>query len=258
MLVEGFPAQVLATNCWVIAAGAGEQCIIVDPGGGLGDHLTDLLDRHRLRPAAVVSTHGHFDHTMSVAPLCARYAVPYYLHPADRAQLLDPWSAIGLPRNTPVPGFEDAVPAEPDEVRALTDGATLDLAGVRLTARGVPGHTPGSVSLELAGGGPEGQDVLFTGDFLFAGSIGRMDFPGGSEEQMGASLRARCCRARTRRSCTPDTGRPPPSAASARATRICGNCHERRLRRGHGHPAPFFRRRGRGARGAKRCGSVRS
>jgi glyoxylase-like metal-dependent hydrolase (beta-lactamase superfamily II) len=183
VLIAGFPAPALGTNCWVVAPKAGEQCVIIDPGVGVVDQLEEVLAEHRLRPAAVLLTHGHFDHTFSVVPVCGAKGIPAYIHPADRAQLADPWSGIGAPIGTPL--FGEITFSEPEDVRELHDGQTLHLAGVELTVALAPGHTPGSLVFGVAT--PEAP-VLFSGDLLFADSIGRVDLPGGSAQAMLDSL----------------------------------------------------------------------
>jgi glyoxylase-like metal-dependent hydrolase (beta-lactamase superfamily II) len=163
----------------VVAAGRGEQCVVVDPGYDAVPALDDLLAEHRLAPVAVLLTHGHVDHTWSVTPVCGAKDVPALIHPADRPMLTDPTSGLGLPSGTPIMGrFEWA---EPSDVRVLDDGETLALAGLELMVDSAPGHTPGSVTFRC-----DGQ--LFSGDLLFAGSIGRTDLPGGSYEQLQSSL----------------------------------------------------------------------
>ena len=179
MLVVGFPAGPWQTNCWVVAPAAGEQCVVIDPGHGAEGPLEEILAEHRLRPVAVLLTHGHVDHTWSVVPVCGAKGVPALMHPADRGMLVEPASAIGAPPGTPILGRIDW--AEPDDVRELKDGELLELAGLRLRVDETPGHTPGSITF-LADGD------YFSGDLLFAGSIGRTDFPGGSFEQIQESL----------------------------------------------------------------------
>lgn len=183
MLVAGFPAGPPATNCWVVAPGTGEQCVVIDPGIGAESLLDDVLREHDLQPVAVLLTHGHFDHTFAVVPVCGAHGVAAYVHPADRAQIIDPWSGMGIPRDTALFGRLEF--AEPDDVIELTDAQTVSLAGLDLTVRLSPGHTPGSVVFGL--GAPEAP-MLFSGDVLFAGSIGRVDLPGGSEADMLSSL----------------------------------------------------------------------
>jgi hydroxyacylglutathione hydrolase len=185
VLVTGFPAGPPGTNCWVVAPGPGERCVVVDPGVDATGPLQDVLDEHRLRPAAVLLTHGHLDHTFCVVPVCEAAGVPAYVHPADRGQLRDPWSGLGLSPGTPLFGLTALPLAEPDDVRPLADADLLELAGLRLGVRHAPGHTAGSVTFSLDT--PQAP-VLLSGDLLFAGSIGRVDLPGGSESAMLDSL----------------------------------------------------------------------
>jgi hydroxyacylglutathione hydrolase len=185
VLVTGFPSDVTATNCWVVAPGNGEQCVVIDPGFGVQRELDEIIGRHRLHPVAVLLTHGHLDHTFAVVPVCQARDVPAYIHPGDREQLADPWSGLGMPTGAPIFGRSGLTFAEPSDLRELDDGATLELAGLELTVRHAPGHTPGSVAFSLdAADAPR----FFSGDLLFAGAIGRMDLPGGSETEMFASL----------------------------------------------------------------------
>ena len=186
MLIAGIPSALTATNCWVVAPAAGEQCVIIDPGVQVGPQLDEVIAGRRLHPVAVLLTHGHIDHTFSVVPVCQARDVPAYIHPADRGQLADPWSGLGLAPGTPLLGLSGLTVAEPDDVRPLADGDTVPLAGLKFAVRHAPGHTVGSVVFGLGG---DGEDVLFSGDVLFAGSIGRVDLPGGSMAQMTASLR---------------------------------------------------------------------
>jgi glyoxylase-like metal-dependent hydrolase (beta-lactamase superfamily II) len=185
VLVSGFPAGPPGTNCFVVAPGPGERCVVIDPGIDAVDALDELLDRHRLRPAAVLLTHGHLDHTFSVVPVCGAKDVPAWIHPDDRGQLTDPLRWIGVPPGTPVMGITSLPTAEPDDVRALADGETLELAGLALTVRHTPGHTLGSVVFGLD---TPDAPLLFSGDLLFAGSVGRTDLPGGSPAAMLDSL----------------------------------------------------------------------
>jgi glyoxylase-like metal-dependent hydrolase (beta-lactamase superfamily II) len=184
VLIAGFPSAATDTNCWVVAPGAGEQCVVIDPGIGVTDRLDDVLAEQRLHPVAVLLTHGHFDHTFSVLPVCQARDVPAYIHPGDRGQLADPWSGVGLPPGTPL--FGTLTFAEPDDVRELTGDDKISIAGLDFAVRHAPGHSPGSVVFGLAGAD---EAVLFSGDVLFAGSIGRTDLPGGSMAAMEASLR---------------------------------------------------------------------
>ncbi|MEV8506027.1 MBL fold metallo-hydrolase [Actinoplanes sp. NPDC051475] len=189
MLVTGFPADAFGTNCYVVAAGPGEQCVVVDPGVGVLNRLDEVLAQHRLHPAAVLLTHGHLDHTFSVAPVCGARGITAYVHPADRELLADPGKGLGVSLDELFGGRFTY--SEPEDVAELTDGSTLSLAGLEITVDHAPGHTGGSVLFRLPGAGTswEADQICLSGDVLFAGSIGRTDLPGGSTETMLTSLR---------------------------------------------------------------------
>jgi glyoxylase-like metal-dependent hydrolase (beta-lactamase superfamily II) len=145
------------------------------------DRLDDVV--------AVVLTHGHVDHIWSVVPVCSAHRVPAYIHPDDRELFTSPGRGFGLPVGREI--FPGMTFVEPDDVRQLSDGEVLDLAGLALTVDHAPGHTPGSVTFRLSGT-DEHEPVLFSGDLLFAGSIGRTDLPGGDYPTILRSL-ARVC-----------------------------------------------------------------
>jgi hydroxyacylglutathione hydrolase len=202
VLIKGFPAGSFAANCYVIAQGAGEDCLIIDPGEDAAPGIDEIVAEHRLRPVAALATHGHLDHIWSIAPVCDSAGIPAYIHPADRDLLTDP--AKGLSLNPGQQLFGGLTLSEPADVLELDDGVTLELAGISLIVDHAPGHTPGSVTFRtdaessLRATGTTlvvGRDVagaLFTGDLLFAGSIGRTDLPGGDYQTILDSL-ARVC-----------------------------------------------------------------
>ena len=190
MLVRGFPAQAFDTNCYVVAPGRGEQCVVVDPGIGVESQLDDLLREHDLQPVAVLLTHGHLDHTFSVTPVCGARGIPAYIASEDRDQLADPVKYLSAGSSQLFGGRLEWT--EPDDVRLLDPQEPLEIAGLRIGVDWAPGHTPGSVVFRLPGigvDGEAGEPILLSGDVLFAGSIGRTDLPGGSWEAMQASLR---------------------------------------------------------------------
>jgi len=192
VLVVGFPAGPWGTNCWVLATGPGQECLIVDPGKDSAPGIEEAVEEHGLRPVAVLLTHGHIDHVWSVVPVCGARGIPAYIHPRDRGLLEDPLSGIspetGRMLATMTGGRLQA--GEPEDLRLLEDGATISLAGLDLTVDHAPGHTPGSVMFGRAGSG-EVPPVLVSGDVLFEGSIGRTDLPGGDHQQMLDSLATR-------------------------------------------------------------------
>jgi glyoxylase-like metal-dependent hydrolase (beta-lactamase superfamily II) len=180
--------------------------VIVDPGQDAERGIEELLAEHRLRPAAVLLTHGHIDHIWSVAPVCGAKGIPAYIHPRDRVLLSDP--AKGFPLGAGQELFGGLEFTEPDDVKELADGMTLSLVGLEITVNHAPGHTEGSVTFRLplergsarapitAQGKSKmdeaGIDVLFSGDLLFAGSIGRTDLPGGDYPTILRSLAQVC------------------------------------------------------------------
>ena len=199
-----FPAAAFATNCYILAPGAGQECVIVDPGIGVVDTVAAVLAEHRLRPAAVLLTHGHLDHVYSVTPVCrgggAAY-LPAFVHTEDRYRLADPIRLLdpALVSDT----FKQlqqqfgaaAQWTEPDDIRLVEDGDPIEVAGLRFVVRHAPGHTEGSVMFGLDGV-PDGINpdfgldaTMISGDVLFAGSIGRTDLAGGSSAAMTRSLR---------------------------------------------------------------------
>jgi glyoxylase-like metal-dependent hydrolase (beta-lactamase superfamily II) len=180
MLVEGFPAGSFATNCYVVAPGPGEQCVVIDPGQVAVPGVEDIVRTHRLQPVAVLLTHGHIDHVWSVVPVCGAHDVPAYVHPADRYMLTDPARSFGLPAGQPV--FGGLTLAEPSDVIELTGSDTITLAGLDFAVEHAPGHTEGSLTFRL------GDAVFFSGDLVFAGSIGRTDLPGGDYDTILDSL----------------------------------------------------------------------
>jgi glyoxylase-like metal-dependent hydrolase (beta-lactamase superfamily II) len=184
VLVATVPAQAFGSNCYVVAIGAGEQCIVIDPGIGVIDRLDGVLAEHRLHPAAVMVTHGHIDHTFSVAPVCGARGITAYVHPADRELLADPGKGLSMDLSAM---FGGRLPyAEPEDVTELPDGGPITVAGIELHTVHAPGHTRGSVLFRV----PDADGALcFSGDVLFAGSIGRTDLPGGDPAAMTASLR---------------------------------------------------------------------
>jgi hydroxyacylglutathione hydrolase len=203
VLVAGFPAGAFAANCYIVAPAPGEQCVIIDPGQDAEAEIEEVLAEHRLRPAAVLLTHGHIDHVWSVAPVCGAKGIPAYVHPDDRVLLSDP--AKGFPLGAGQQLFGGLEFTEPDDVKELTDGMTLSLSGLEIVVNHAPGHTEGSVTFRLpadsgsaaAGMGSPAQaspggGILFSGDLLFAGSIGRTDLPGGDYPTILRSL-ARVC-----------------------------------------------------------------
>jgi glyoxylase-like metal-dependent hydrolase (beta-lactamase superfamily II) len=170
------PVTAFAQNCSVVWCEQTRRGAVIDPGGDL-DHIARVVEREQLTVERVLLTHGHLDHVGAAAALAERYAVPIEgPHRADAFwldALRDQAAMFGLPPSKP---------CVPD--RWLNDGDTVAFGDERLAVLHCPGHTPGHVVFHHAG-----AQLAFVGDVLFAGSIGRTDFPGGDFGQLIRSIR---------------------------------------------------------------------
>ncbi|MET1006457.1 MAG: MBL fold metallo-hydrolase [Propionibacteriaceae bacterium] len=194
MFIASFPAGPWQTNCYVVATGPGAECVIVDPGMDATSGVREVVDEHHLKPVAVMLTHGHLDHMYSVTPICSSYDSTCWIHPDDRGLLADPLRAMSAETSAMLAQLAGGSPTfvEPDDVREMVDGALVSVAGVDFSCLHAPGHTPGSIMFRTPYDNDADIDsVVFTGDVLFAGSIGRTDLPGGSTEAMLNSLRTK-------------------------------------------------------------------
>jgi hydroxyacylglutathione hydrolase len=188
VLIAGFPAGPWGTNCYVVATAPGAECVVVDPGKDAAEGVAQVVREHRLKPVSVLVTHGHLDHMWCVAPVAGSYDSPAYIHPEDRHLLTDPMAGIS-PESAGMLLGGDYEFAEPGDVRPLADGDDLEIAGLRFAVDHAPGHTRGSVTFRSPYDGPEDvPELMFSGDLLFAGSIGRTDLPGGDHPTMLRSL----------------------------------------------------------------------
>jgi len=181
LLIDSFAAPMFATNCWVLASEPGSECVVIDPGmPDVSLALEEILQRHKLKPVAVIATHGHLDHTFSIKPIADGYAIPTYIHGEDRAYLTAPEKLLSEEFASTVAEMNFV---EPSQVRELRNGEVIDLVGLSFRAIHAPGHTRGSLMFEVS------EQVLVSGDVLFAGSIGRTDLPMGSAKDMEETLR---------------------------------------------------------------------
>lgn len=186
MRVMGFPAGMFQTNCYVIALDDQPECVVIDPGQDALAPLKQLFGEHSFTPVAVLLTHGHLDHTWTAQPLCDEFGIPAYIHPDDREMLATPSAGLG----PQLSGFvQDSDFTEPGTVKDLADGETIELAGIDFAIDHTPGHTRGSVVARTRVETEDGErTIVFTGDTLFAGSIGRSDLPGGNHAQLLSSI----------------------------------------------------------------------
>lgn len=165
----------LQANCFIAADPASDQGVVIDPGGE-AERILRALEEMGARAAYIINTHGHADHAAASKGLREALGAPVLIHEADaellgkRGRQMALW--MGLEFET----------VEPD--RLLRDGEEIEFGEARLKVLHTPGHTPGSISL-LA------PDRVFTGDCLFAGGVGRWDFPGGSEQDLFRSIETR-------------------------------------------------------------------
>jgi len=189
MEISGLRLWIAGTNAWIVApSGDGGECVLVDappdPGAVLGH-----LEEHGLRLVALLATHGHIDHVGGIGETSRGqgHDVAVHIHDADRHMLLDPIGASGTLGQ--ILEYEELDLRPPELLAGLDDGERVSGAGMTFTAIHTPGHTQGSTCflLDVEGEAP----ILFSGDHLFAGSVGRTDLPGGSHTQLMASMAAR-------------------------------------------------------------------
>lgn len=182
MLIERLELWLAATNTYVVAREAGGPALVVDAPPDPDERLPSLLARLRLIPIGLLVTHAHLDHVGGASRLVERTGVTAYMHPDDDYLALHPAEQMRLMFGF-APGPEHRPPAV---FQPLADGLVLDLAGLRMEVLATPGHTPGHCCFHLAEEG-----ILFSGDQLFAGSIGRTDLAGGDYETLMRSMTAR-------------------------------------------------------------------
>ena len=173
MYLDVFDRNPYGTDCWLLAGDGSDQAIVVDPGFE-PDAVHGLLAAAGKTPAAVLLTHAHLDHA-GTAGVFAGDQIPVLCHPADALAFTDPvaWRRDAFPN-----------PLEPvKDLRPFEDGDVLRLAGVDVEVWHTPGHTPGHCIFRL-----DGDLLVFSGDLVFAGSIGRSDFANSDPAQMHRSL----------------------------------------------------------------------
>lgn len=185
-LIAGLPLWLAQTNCWVVAPlGRGGECVLIDAPPDPA-RIVQVLREHELRLVAILSTHGHIDHIGGVGTLVhgtpEGASVKVHIHERDEHLLLDPAGTSGF-----FAQYLDGLDLRPPEqVYGLDDGERVSGAGMTFTCLHTPGHTQGSVCLQLSLEGL--PPILFSGDHLFQGSIGRTDLPGGDFDQLMASM----------------------------------------------------------------------
>jgi len=176
-ILERYYVGMLQTNCYLLGDSRVGQAVVIDPGGN-SDRIAGRIKQLGLELVAILNTHAHFDHIMDAWPLKAALGGTVYLHRKDEPLLQDRTVGLGA-----VPGLSfSASNAHID--KWLQEGDRLVFGSIELEVLETPGHTPGHVSFHFVK-----RKLIFVGDTLFAGSIGRTDFPGGSYDQLIRSVR---------------------------------------------------------------------
>lgn len=181
MIIDSRPLWLAQTNTYVIAPAPNGPAVVVDAPPDAAA-VEELLGEHGLTPVALLLTHGHIDHMGGAGSVVKATGARAYVHPDDDFLTLDPGAQLQMLFGMRPPG--DFAP--PEELIDLEDGQVLELAGLSLEVIHTPGHTPGHCCFHL-----DAEGVLFSGDQLFAGSIGRTDLPGGDTATLGRSMRER-------------------------------------------------------------------
>ncbi|MGB9791229.1 MAG: MBL fold metallo-hydrolase [Thermacetogeniaceae bacterium] len=163
----------LAANCYIIWCGQTKEALVIDPGGE-GSRILAEIAKEGLHVRYIVNTHGHIDHIAANNQVKEETQAKLLIHPDDAPLLTDPELNLSAYTGRPF----RSLPSD----MMIADGDEIAVGNLRFVVLHTPGHTPGSICLKAEG-------VLFTGDTLFAGSIGRTDFPGGSYRQILESIK---------------------------------------------------------------------
>lgn len=167
--IEALEVGPMGANCYVVSDPSAKEAFIIDPGGESG-RIKALLKGKGLSLKFIINTHGHGDHILANGS----FDVPVYIHRLEKEFLTDPEKNLS--------GMFGFLFKAPKATKLLEDGDRISIAGLKLEIIHTPGHTPGGISIKLDG-------VVFTGDTLFSGSIGRTDLPYGDEKAIFASIR---------------------------------------------------------------------
>ena len=173
MKINHYVVGPVQTNCYVVINEENKECLIIDPGAS-AKQLAELIRKDELTPVAVLLTHGHFDHAGGAEDLAKEFDIKIYAHEAERDTLGNPQKNVSW-----MVGASESYRADV----FLKDEDVITLAGFDIKVLHTPGHTEGGCCYYVAD-----EDVVFTGDTLFAQSVGRTDFPGGSMSQIVRSV----------------------------------------------------------------------
>ena len=177
MKIDSLVLGLYETNCYILRSSEqAEDCLIIDTGLDSGRLIDFILDK-KLNPVALVLTHGHIDHIAAVVDLREKFPdIKVYIHKLDAEMLEEPLSNLSAMTGA-------AFVTEPADF-TVQDQETIEQAGIKLHVLHTPGHTPGGISLYSVE-----EEVVFSGDALFADSVGRTDFPGSSMTQLVKAIK---------------------------------------------------------------------
>ena len=173
MRINHYVVGMVQTNCYIVINDETKECFIIDPGAS-PKQLADKIKQDNLTPVAILLTHGHFDHVAGAKGLAEEFEIKIYANEAEADTLRDPQKNVSW-----MVGCKDSYDADV----FLKDEEVITLAGFEIKVLHTPGHTEGGCCYYIAEEG-----VIFTGDTLFAQSVGRTDFPGGSMSQIVRSI----------------------------------------------------------------------
>jgi len=173
MILEILTVGALETNCYILGDEKTKQAVVIDPGGDF-EIIEDHLKKLKLKVQYIILTHGHIDHIGALGELKKATGAEILIHSKDSAMLYD------LNQNLSIFSGDKIIPIKADKL--LEEGDIIQCGGIKLEVLHTPGHTPGGISLLT-------DKMIFTGDTLFCGSIGRTDFPGSSYQKLLSSIK---------------------------------------------------------------------
>jgi hydroxyacylglutathione hydrolase len=173
MIFQNFRTGMLEVNCYILACEVSHKGFVIDPGGDT-ETIIAFLEQNSIKPKYIILTHGHWDHIGGVRAIKDKYDSSIALHKDDN------WLYSQASEVAEIFGFEMETPPPIDEF--LQDNASLEAGELQMKVIHTPGHSQGSVCLSV-------KKMLFTGDLLFAGGVGRTDLPGGDERLLKDSIR---------------------------------------------------------------------